>query len=140
MKFTPSNPQLLCRSISQAGNFGFDLAHARFSYVVIPVAPSTGNGRGLRASCARRLGDAVDPAPLLFGRAKTKPELLLQGSREDTPHGMTLPPGGMRHLIDRCALGSTQHCNHRVLLRRPLRVEWRLRLRQGLDRRPQLID
>src|SRR5262249_58710474 len=89
--------------------------------------------RGLRASCARRLGDAIDPAPLLFGRGNTEPELLFEGSREDTAHGMALPPGGTRHLIDCCALGSTQHRNHRVLLRWALRVRWRLRVRQRLD-------
>ena len=37
-------------------------------------------------------------------------------------------------------LGSTQHRNHRVLFRRALRVGRRFRLRQGLDRRPELID
>jgi hypothetical protein len=51
---------------------------------------------------------------------------------------MTLPPGGARHFIDRCALQSTQHRDHRVLLRWALRVRWRLR--QGFDCRPQLID
>src|SRR5262249_2893035 len=40
--------------------------------------------RGLHASCARQRGDAVDPAALLCGRSKGKPELLLQGT-ENTP-------------------------------------------------------
>src|SRR5215510_9353461 len=96
--------------------------------------------RGSPASCARRLGDTVDPAPFLFGRAKIEPELVLQGSREETSHRMALPPGGMRNLIDRCALWSTQHRNHFFLLRRALHVGWRLWLRQSLDCRPQLID
>src|SRR6516162_9472597 len=52
---------------------------------------------------------------------------------------MALPPRGPCHLIHSCALGSPQHGNHRVLLRRALSLGW-LRLRQGLDRRPQLID
>src|SRR5215831_20131152 len=50
--------------------------------------------RGLAASCAHRLTDPVNPAPLLFGRSKRKPELLLQSAREDAPHRMTLPSGG----------------------------------------------
>ena len=51
---------------------------------------------------------------------------------------MPLPACGADHLIDRCTLGSTQHRNDLVLLRRALRVG--LGLRQRLDRRPQLID
>src|ERR1700757_1936842 len=95
---------------------------------------------GLAASCARRLGDAVDAAALLFGRSEGEPELLLQGSRKDAAHGMTLPAGDARHLVDRCALGLTQHGNHHVLLRRALWVVSRLRIGQGLDCRPQLLD
>src|SRR5262249_37441594 len=83
--------------------------------------------------------DAVDPAALLFGRGKTKPELLLEGTREDAAYGMTLPPGGARHFIDRCPLGAPQHRNYAVLLRWPPRVGLRLRIGQGLDCRPQLI-
>src|SRR5580704_17225166 len=45
--------------------------------------------RGLELSQARWLGDAVDPAGLFFGRGKRKPELFLQGSREDATNGMT---------------------------------------------------
>jgi hypothetical protein len=56
MQFAPSTPQLLCRPISQAGKFGFDLAHARFSCVVVPVAPWTGNGRRpARVLASRRI-------------------------------------------------------------------------------------
>src|SRR5271169_3892032 len=45
---------------------------------------STGEPKrhGLEVSQARRLGDPVDPATLLFGRGKSEPELFLQGSRE----------------------------------------------------------
>src|SRR5690348_13229142 len=53
---------------------------------------------------------------------------------------MTLPAGDARHLVDRCALGLTQHGNHHVLLRRALWVASRLRIGQGLDCRPQLLD
>ena len=53
---------------------------------------------------------------------------------------MTLPAGHARHLVDRCTLGLTQHCNHHVLLRGALRVGSRLRVRQQFNRRPQLID
>ena len=44
-KLTPSKPQLRCRSIEQARDFGFDLSQARISCALIPVAPSTGNER-----------------------------------------------------------------------------------------------
>ena len=47
-----------------------------------------------------------------------------------------LPAGCACHLIDGCALGSPQHCNHLVLLRGPLCVGFRFRVRQGLDGRP----
>jgi hypothetical protein len=45
MQLAPGKPHLLCRSIEQAGNFGFDIAQARLSCVVGPVAASTENGR-----------------------------------------------------------------------------------------------
>src|SRR3984893_16799811 len=96
--------------------------------------------RGLEISSARRLGDAVDPAALLFGRGKSEPELFLQSSREDAANGMTLPAGHARHLVDRCPFGQTQHRNHHVLLRGALQLRLRLGVRQGLDCRPQLID
>src|SRR5436190_1657186 len=91
-------------------------------------------------SYARRLGDAINPATLLFGRSESQPELFPQGSREDAANGVTLPAGHARHLVDRCTLGLTQHCNHHVLLRGELRVGLRLRDRQHFNRRPQLID
>jgi hypothetical protein len=31
MQLAPGKPQLLCRSIEQAGDFGFDIAQARLS-------------------------------------------------------------------------------------------------------------
>ena len=58
VKLTPSKPQLRCRSIGQAGDFGFDLAQARLSCAVAPVAASTGNGRRpARVLASRRIVD-----------------------------------------------------------------------------------
>ena len=57
---------------------------------------------------------------------------------EDAAHRVALPARRFRHLIDRCSLGSTQHRNDRILLRWTFGVG--LRLRQCLDRQPQLID
>src|SRR6266850_4615021 len=91
-------------------------------------------------SYARRLGDAINTATLLLGRGKGEPELFLQGSQEDPANGMTLPAGHARHLINRCTLGLTQHCNYHILLGGALRVGLRLRDRQQFDGRPQLID
>src|ERR1700730_15705501 len=68
--------------------------------------------RGLEVSQVRRLGDAVDPAALLFGRGESEPEFFLQGSREDAANGMTLPAGHARHLVDRRPFGQPQHRNH----------------------------
>jgi hypothetical protein len=51
-----------------------------------------------------------------------------------------LPTHGARDSVDGCALGSLQHRDHRILLRRRLRVGLLIGVRQGLDRRPQLID
>jgi hypothetical protein len=45
MQLAPCKPQLLCRSIEQAGDFGFDVAQARLSCSVVAVAAPTGNGR-----------------------------------------------------------------------------------------------
>src|SRR6516162_10126701 len=95
---------------------------------------------GLAASCARRLGDAVDAAAFFCGRCEGEPELFLQGSGKHTAHGMTLPASHARHLVDRGALGLTQHGNYYVLLRGALWVGARLRIGQPFDRRPQLID
>ena len=43
VKLTPGKPQLRCRSIEQAGDFGFDIARVRLSCATVPVAASTGN-------------------------------------------------------------------------------------------------
>src|ERR1700731_5110131 len=96
--------------------------------------------RGLEVSQVRRLGDAVDPAALLFGRGESEPGFFLQGPREDAAHGMTLPAGHAPHLVDRRPFGQPQHRNHYILLRGGLRVGLRLGVRQALDCRPQLID
>jgi hypothetical protein len=47
--------------------------------------------RGLAMSYARRLGDAINPATLLFGRSESQPELVLQGSREDAANRWSDP-------------------------------------------------
>jgi hypothetical protein len=58
VKLTPGMPQLRCRSIEQAGDFVFDLAQARLSCALVPVAPSTGNGRRpARVLASRRIAD-----------------------------------------------------------------------------------
>src|SRR6516165_9466486 len=45
MQLAPGESQLLCRSIEQAGDFGFDIVQARLSCSVVAVAAPTGNGR-----------------------------------------------------------------------------------------------
>ena len=56
--FAPSRPQLLCRSIEQTGDFGFDIARVRLSCALVPVAASTGNGRRpARVLASRRIVD-----------------------------------------------------------------------------------
>src|ERR1700719_2694818 len=62
----------------------------------------------------------------------------LSGPTSNAAHGEPLPTRPVCHLIDCRPFGSAQHCDHRVLLRRALRVG--LRLRQDFNCRPQLID
>ena len=45
MPLVPEMPQLLCRSIEQAGDFDFNIAKLRPSYLRVAVAAPTGNGR-----------------------------------------------------------------------------------------------
>ena len=73
-------------------------------------------------------------------RGNRQPQLLLQGAREDAAHGVALPARRVCNFIDGRALGSPQHRDDLVLLRRALRVGLRLRVRQCLNGRPQLID
>ena len=55
MPFAPSQPQLLCRSIAQIGDLGFDIPHTRLSCV---LAAPTGNGRRpARVPASRRIID-----------------------------------------------------------------------------------
>src|SRR5215469_7977794 len=61
-------------------------------------------------------GDAIDATPFLLGRGNREPEFLLQRARENAAHGVALPTGGVHHFVDRGALGSPQHSNHRALL------------------------
>jgi hypothetical protein len=51
-----------------------------------------------------------------------------------------LPTHHACDFVDSCALGALQHRNDRILLRRAPRVRLTVRVRQGLNRRPQLID
>jgi hypothetical protein len=44
MQLAPGQPQLLCRSIEQAGDFDFDIAQARLPCAAVAVAAPTGNG------------------------------------------------------------------------------------------------
>ena len=56
MKLTPGKPQVWCRSIEQAGDFVFGLGQTRLSCALVPVAPSTGNGRRpARVLASRRI-------------------------------------------------------------------------------------
>src|SRR5207248_1350692 len=72
--------------------------------------------RRLQVSCARRLGNAVYPAALLWCRGEREPELLLQGSGEKTAHSVPLPPHCARNFVDGGALGPTQHRDDLILL------------------------
>src|SRR6516164_341469 len=45
MQLAPGESQLLCRSIEQAGDFGFDIARAGAWGSVLAATASTGNGR-----------------------------------------------------------------------------------------------
>jgi len=45
MQLAPGKPQLLCRSIEQAGDFDFDIAKLRPSCLRVAVAAPTGNER-----------------------------------------------------------------------------------------------
>src|SRR6516164_5466867 len=94
----------------------------------------------MKVSYACQTVDAVDAAALLLRRGNRQPELFLQRAREHAADRMTLPARRTRHFVDGSPLGSTQHRDHFVLLRRALRVGLRLWVRQRLDGRPQLID
>jgi len=60
VKLTPGKPQLRCRSIEQAGDFGFDIARVRLSCATVPVAASTGNRRRpARVLASRRTVDCT---------------------------------------------------------------------------------
>jgi hypothetical protein len=58
VELTPSKPQVWCRSLGQASDFVFGLARTRLSCALVPVAPSTGNGRRpARVLASRRIVD-----------------------------------------------------------------------------------
>src|SRR5262249_39370402 len=62
------------------------------------------------------LGDPINPAAFFLGRGQCQPKLLFKGSQEHPADSMTLPAGGAGDLIDGYTLGSSQHCDHLVLL------------------------
>ena len=43
---TPSQPQILCRSIDQSDNVDFELGDVRTAGLIFPITTATGNGRG----------------------------------------------------------------------------------------------
>jgi hypothetical protein len=45
MQFAPCHPQFACRSIEQAGNFGFDIGQTSLSRSFVARAAAIGNGR-----------------------------------------------------------------------------------------------
>jgi hypothetical protein len=60
VKLMPCKPQLRCRSIEQAGDFGFDIARVRVSCAIVPVAASKNNGRRpARVLASRRTVDCT---------------------------------------------------------------------------------
>src|SRR5450755_360240 len=63
------------------------------------------------------VGNAIDAAATLDLLARDgEAELLLQGARHDTAHGMDLPAGRLRHLHDAGALGPAQEPDQLLLL------------------------
>jgi hypothetical protein len=46
MDLTPSQPQILSRSIDQSDNVAFELGDVRTAGLIFPVTAATGNGRG----------------------------------------------------------------------------------------------
>ena len=85
-----------------------------------------------------RRGDAVKPGHGTFDETRVASSSKV---RDKTPHTVwRCHPRNTRHFPDRGSLGSLQHRDDLALLRRTLRVRLWLRVRQGLNRRPQLID
>ena len=46
MDLTPSQPQILRRSIDQSDNVAFELGDVRAAGLIFPVTVATGNGQG----------------------------------------------------------------------------------------------
>jgi len=58
MDLTPSQPQILRRSIDQSDNVDFELGDVRTAGLIFPVTAATGNGRGpARVLASRSLVD-----------------------------------------------------------------------------------
>ena len=54
MDLTPSQQQILRRSIDQSDNVAFELGDGRTAGLILPVTAVTGNGRGPAGVLARR--------------------------------------------------------------------------------------
>src|SRR6202030_572511 len=90
IKCSPDTPQILCRLTDQPDDFAIKFCQRRTSPPVLPAVVGKGDRRTARQSAGepkrrelgvsqdRRLGNAVDPAALLFGRGKSEPELFLE--------------------------------------------------------------
>src|SRR5262245_43402479 len=142
MQFAPCKPQFLRRAIEQIDKMTVDLGDVLTGRSARAVAASTGNGRRLARVLASRCVVGWRPHALAgsamrytrprssLAEASASPSFFFKLPEKTPPHGMTLPAGHARHLVDRCALGLTQHGNHHVLLGGALWVASRLRLRQ----------
>jgi hypothetical protein len=129
MQFAPCKPQFLRRAIEQIDKMTVDLSDVLTGRSARAVAASTGNRRRLARVLASRCVPSCRPHALAGSAMRyTRPRSSLAEARvspsfffklpEKTPrtHGMTLPPGHARYLVDGGTLGLTQHGNHHVLL------------------------
>src|SRR3974390_3514748 len=76
----------------------------------LPPRLGTGNGPPVswRADGSGMAG-VLRPPALLLRRSKRKPQLLLQGSREETSDRVPLPPHGARDFLDGYTFRALQH-------------------------------
>ena len=127
MQCPPGISQLFCRPIDQFGNLAIRPGQVRVLQPVVPAAVCTETaGRLARVLASRSIVDWSFHRLAGSAMRYTRPRSSLAEARasprfffkvpEDTANGMTLPTGHARHLVDRCALGLTQHRDHHVLL------------------------
>src|ERR1700674_5350236 len=95
--------------------------------------------RGWWVSCPRRLGDAIDPAAILFGRGKGEPELLLQGSREDAARRVRLHPRKTGAADPRKGPGVKRTVSSAILCTAPCRRSPFLSWVRNLERGPAVF-